>query len=352
MKLRQRLYNVLAISVAMFMLFAPLTLHSAMVGGSFEVVNDSFSYGGAETSGGGYQLYDSFENTSLGNIGTAAAGTITFVDVPGWGIDEQIVIGDGRVSVTFLAVNNAGDAVPTCEVGISPACTTVGFDIGGEGGSIGASMATRMAAAINSSLHELNVSASASGAVVTVVSNVPGPTSNITITEANDDDDNFTVSGLSGGTYAGYEVQAGFQSAVKNGITMSIDDTTMALGTLSTGSVSTDSLVMTVTTDSNSGYAVTLSETGNLISGANTIDDVADGSVTAGSEEYGFVTSGGDGTVTTDTAITSASQTIASRTTSVNGSETTVTFKAAISASASIAGVYSHTVTFTATANP
>jgi hypothetical protein len=151
---------------------------------------------------------------------------------------------------------------------------------------------------------------------------------------------------------ASYANQGGFRQVEANPIlTFSISDNTIDLGTLDTGSVNSDSHTITTTTNSANGYTTTIVEDGNLRSGANDMDDVADGAVTAGSEEYGIRTLGAQGQMNgADTAITSTAQTVASYGSSINASVTTITYRVAISASTA-AGTYSHTVTFISTGN-
>lgn len=151
---------------------------------------------------------------------------------------------------------------------------------------------------------------------------------------------------------ANYANQGGFRQVEANPIlTFSISDNSIDLGTLSVAAISTANHTITTTTNSSAGYTTTIIEDGNLRSGANDINDVADGAVTAGSEEYGIRTSGAQGQMNgADTAITSTTQTVASYSGYINSSATTITYKAAISASTST-GTYGHTVTFVSTGN-
>jgi hypothetical protein len=152
----------------------------------------------------------------------------------------------------------------------------------------------------------------------------------------------------SGGTYT---LRGGFQAAEKGILSVDISAASISLGTLTVASVASDSLTVTVSTDSETGYTLSLAEDGNLRTGVgDTIDDVADGSVTAGVEEYGIRTTGADGLLATDTAI-SGSVAVASATSTVSSRQTTVLFSTGISA-ATPAGSYQHTVTFTVTVNP
>ena len=151
---------------------------------------------------------------------------------------------------------------------------------------------------------------------------------------------------------ASYGNQGGFRQIEANPIlTFSISNNSIDLGTLNIASVDSDSHTVITTTNSAGGYTTTIVEDGNLRSGANDIDDVADGTVTAGNEEYGIRTSGAQGQMNgADTAITSTVQTVASYSGYINASTTTITYKAAISTSTAT-GTYSHTVTYISTGN-
>lgn len=146
------------------------------------------------------------------------------------------------------------------------------------------------------------------------------------------------------------ELRAGFQAMELGGLGVLITPSSIDFGTLSTTAVSTSSVSVNVTTDSGTGYTVTATEDGNLRSGSNTIDDVTDGSVTAGSEEYGIRTSGVSGQLANDTAI-AGTVTVASTSTAVTADTTSVIFSAAASANTT-AGTYSNQVTLTVTVNP
>ncbi len=126
--------------------------------------------------------------------------------------------------------------------------------------------------------------------------------------------------------------------------------TLVNFGTLSPSAVSSDSITITTTTNAIDGYITTIEETENLKTvGGVDINDVADGSVTAGSEEYGIRTSGAAGQMNgADTAITTAPQAVAANAVWINGSVVTITFKAAISTTTA-AGVYNHIVTLIST---
>lgn len=153
-------------------------------------------------------------------------------------------------------------------------------------------------------------------------------------------------------TSTNFQVHAGFQ-AMANTIYVSTapSASSLSLGELSVSSVSSNSETVTINTNSPTGYTTTIQEDGNLRSGADDINDVADGTVTAGTEEYGVRTSGIAGQMNSaDTAITGIAQSVAASSTPVNNEVTTLAYKAGISASTAY-GNYSHQVTFTTTVN-
>ncbi len=153
-------------------------------------------------------------------------------------------------------------------------------------------------------------------------------------------------------TSTNYQIQAGFQ-AMANTIYVSaaLSASSLSLGELSVSVVGSNSETLTANTNSPTGYTTTIQEDGNLRSGANDINDVADSTVTAGSEEYGARTSGIAGQMNSaDTAITGVAQNVAASSTPVHNEITTLTYKAGISATTAY-GNYSHQVTFTTTVN-
>lgn len=172
----------------------------------------------------------------------------------------------------------------------------------------------------------------------------------------------FTITNTGGESFAtssasvagGFVFQGGFQAMERSSLSMSLNANTIALGALSLDSVSSGSVVLNVTTDSTTGYTTSVTEDGNLRKGAggdnDDINDVSDGSVTAGSEEYGIATTGDGGLLIPDTAL-NGEVAVAASNDEVTAQQTTIAFKAAI-ARTSRAGSYSHVVTFSSTANP
>ena len=146
-------------------------------------------------------------------------------------------------------------------------------------------------------------------------------------------------------TSTSYVVRGGFHSADAGSLSISLSATSLNLGELSTGVVKSAGTVVTVTTDSDSGYTLSISS----VSGSG-ITAVSDGSVTAGSEEYGIGATGNDSVVSGDRAV-AAGLVLASRASPASsGSATSLAFRASISGSTA-AGSYSQTVALIASVN-
>ena len=121
------------------------------------------------------------------------------------------------------------------------------------------------------------------------------------------------------------------------------------LGFFTPSSINTSSSFIEVTTNSIYGYEASISEDGNLRMGAYDIDDVTDGEVTAGSEEYGISTRGDDAYGTGDFAITSSTK-IAEKTSIADNQRTAVIYQVAVSPM-TVTGNYSQVLTYTVTGN-
>jgi len=152
-----------------------------------------------------------------------------------------------------------------------------------------------------------------------------------------------------------YDDQFTVSATVDPSITFTLNDDAVNLGTLTIGSVNTDTTSFTVNTNASGGYTVTATEDGNLRFGANDINDVADGTVTAGSEEYGMSTSKSGQTFAQTagnaaTAIDGTAKQCASAAAPASSDSTTLTLHAGV-AGATPAGSYSHIVTLIATGN-
>ncbi|HSR89412.1 MAG TPA: hypothetical protein VLK22_03420 [Candidatus Udaeobacter sp.] len=138
-----------------------------------------------------------------------------------------------------------------------------------------------------------------------------------------------------------YQVIAGYQAMDFSALVISVSPTTIDLGDLDVNQVASSSAVVSVSADADSGYVLSV---GN-VSGTH-LANVSDGSVTAGSEEYGVAASGIDAAFNDDRAIV-AGLNLSSSSTPVDSAQTTLTFKGAIS-SASTVGGRSQLITLTA----
>jgi hypothetical protein len=164
------------------------------------------------------------------------------------------------------------------------------------------------------------------------------------------------------GSSANYGTGSGFQYVIAEvrEIVFTISSNTINLGTLSSGSVTSASHTIDVTTNGAGGYQVTVLEDGELrTSGASTITD-ANGDVDAGSEEYGLATSDTGVDITTwDGAcngtnpeladgITASAQTVASNALPIDNDTSTMCYSASIT-NTTEAGEYNHVLTYIAT---
>ena len=145
-------------------------------------------------------------------------------------------------------------------------------------------------------------------------------------------------------TSSSYIVRGGYQSMESASLEMSLSASGASLGELSASQVKSNSITATITSDSANGYTLSIAS----ISGTG-ITGVADGVVTAGSQEFGIAVSGNDAAFTDDKAPV-AGLVLASATGSVLNRQSTLIFKASISTQTT-AGSYSQTLTLTASGN-
>lgn len=153
-------------------------------------------------------------------------------------------------------------------------------------------------------------------------------------------------------TGANVVLRGGFQAANQGILRLTLSSDSIALGALSETAVANADLTATVSTDSQTGYTLSLAEDGNLRDGSgNDINDVADGEVAAGQEEYGIRTSGADGLLAIDQNLNTGGRNVAASAGIVTNRATTISFRAS-RGNGTPAGNYSHRVTFTLTVNP
>jgi hypothetical protein len=133
-------------------------------------------------------------------------------------------------------------------------------------------------------------------------------------------------------------------------LTFSVTPNSISLGNLSTGSVASGTTTITTTSNAWSGYVTTVATDGEFrtADSLHTIPGVTDGTVTAGSAEYGIGLTGSDRSFTDDRAISTTPINVAANGGSAENSAVVVTFKAAISSTVT-AGNYSQIATFITT---
>ncbi|MBI2443682.1 MAG: hypothetical protein HYV42_00355 [Candidatus Magasanikbacteria bacterium] len=144
-------------------------------------------------------------------------------------------------------------------------------------------------------------------------------------------------------TSTSYEVRAGYQGGVREDLSISMSSLSVELGALQSNAVNTVSTVATITSFSPTGYTFSISGVSGTMPAA-----VADGQVTAGSEEYGLAVGGTNSVVTGDVSVTG--RTLASVSRPIAGDGVTLAFKASRS-DASTPGSYSQTVSLLVSAN-
>ena len=129
----------------------------------------------------------------------------------------------------------------------------------------------------------------------------------------------------------------------------SLSTPSCALGTLTTTTIQTCSYVVTTSTNAFNGYVTTIVEDGNLRTNQGAaVNDVLDGTVTIGVEEYGIGLVGSDRAFIDDRALVSAPLVIASNAGAITNSAVTITNKASISPLTE-AGLYSQIISVTST---
>lgn len=272
---------------------------------NFEIRFDSVGFGGSDSaSSASYQLRDTLGDTGAGN----SASSSYQVDA-GYrgGIFDQVVTFD-----TFAQTGTS--QVPTGLAGTVVTVPTAGFSIGD------------FVAVVQ------NVGASQVAGIGRIIA-IGGGT--ITLDELKDGGATPVIDGTNDVVYRMTEGDVGFGD---------LDDT----------AVFTRIIGWNVSIDVDGGYVVQLSDDGNLRDGANDINDVADGSVTAGAEEYGArssdTTLAGSTFDTVDTAITTTLQDIADESTVSFESRNFLTLKAAIAAGTAD-GSYAHTLNLIVSGN-
>jgi len=298
------LARLVGVVVCLGVVLAPGSVSFAqMTSSNFRIDWDNLSQGGGDTgSSSNYELRDSVGGQALGRI------TSTSYDVRGGyrgGIYDQTVAFEVLLQDATSQVG--ASALSGSTVTVSDA---TGFSVGDYVAVVqdeGASQVSAMGK----------------------ISSVSG--SDLVLDWLAEGDTSVSVDGTSDYVYA-------------------LDGTSLSLGSLSSSAVATSIVGWEASTDVPDGYSVYVEENRGLAHSndlSNTITDVSDGTVSAGSEEYGARSSDSSIASTTfdtaDTAITTTAQIAADRSAVALRSRDFLTLKAAIAAGTDD-GSYSHTI--------
>ncbi len=164
------------------------------------------------------------------------------------------------------------------------------------------------------------------------------------------------------------EDQVNITADVEPSLTFNISSAICNLGTFSASTIKTCNYYTEVDTNASGGYIAYIKEDGNLRNATNSINDVTDNEVTAGSEEYGVATSDSDyasldinqqvtdcasldgSSTASASTLTTSDQLFAIANQPVSSDTVHLCFSAAISGDTP-AGAYSNTVTITVIGN-
>lgn len=297
--------RIITFALVGFFVSAPIA-EAAMASTNYEIRWDTLSTGGSDTSASAsYLLRDTVETTVAGS---AASSSYQLLQGYRAGIDDQLI------TFEVLAQDTTSRRAATALSGLTVTASTSGISV-------------------NDLIVVVQDIGSSQVAAIGRVASIGSGT--------------LTVDAWKNG---------GTQPAIDgtNDYVYPLTATSIALGELSTSSVVTGIIAFEVTAANDNGYVVQLVEDANPRSGSADIDDVADGSVTAGSEEYGARasdTSIANSTFdTVDTAITTSFQDVATESLASFESRNFVTLKAAINNSTASAS-YAQTLSFIASGN-
>lgn len=140
-----------------------------------------------------------------------------------------------------------------------------------------------------------------------------------------------TVGDLAVGTStsANYEIRGGYQAMENGSISIAVSKSALDLGVLSISAVKSDSATVTVSTDSASGYSLSLGSVS-----AAPLAAVSGGAVVAGTEGYGVALAGVSRAFIDDRSIIQ-DRILASNNQPINNDQIVLTVKAAIGAGTS-----------------
>lgn len=300
--MKQRLFTFAAVGFFVCATFA----NAEMTSGNFRIRWDTVSTGGSDTSlSASYLLHDTGESAVAGSASSASYQLSQGYRA---GVDDQII------TFEVFAEDTASGRTATALAGTTVTADPTGLSVGD------------MIAVVQ------NVGVSQVAAIGRIASFGAGT---IAVDVWKDAGAAPVIDGI-------------------NDVVYPMNATTVAFGELSTFIVGTGIVAFEVTAANDNGFVVQVLEDGNLRSGANDIDDVADGSVTVAVEEYGARSS--DTTLvsstfdTADTALTTSFQSVATESSASFENRNFITLKAAISSSTT-SGSYAHTISVIASGN-
>ena len=277
---------------------------AAMSSTNYQILWDSVGVGGSDvavSSGGTYMLRDVIGGTADGSISSASYSISA---------GYRAGIYDPVVKIVYYVQDKNSQVGTTLLVGTTVTVTTAGdFSVGDYAVVVQDDGASQVAA--------FGQVASTTATTITVDARTDGGTAPV----------------IDGSGDFVYELSG----------------TSLAFGSLTSSTVATGIIAWEATADVNQGYGVYVVDSGEPRSlSADTLTDVVDGAVTAGSSEYGgrssdvsLATSTFD---TADTGFTTTPQLVASRSDATFSERDFLTVKAAVS-STQAAGSYSGTVT-------
>jgi hypothetical protein len=296
-------FIALSVFVGVFMYLQAVS--AQMTSTNYQILWDSVNTGGLDiSSSSSYQLRD-----SLGQTADARSTSTSYIQDTGYrsGIYDQVL------SLSILSQSDASARSASALSGLVVTTNPIGFSIGDYVVVIqdrGASQVSGM------------------GKITSV------GVSTITLDRLSTDGTTPVIDGTSDYVYK-------------------LTGSAISLGTITNSAVQTAIIGLDVTADLPSGYTLQIKEDGALRSGAYDIDDVVDGTVTAGSEEYGARSSDTSLATTFDTqdaGITTTFQEIVSSSSRKFYERNFVTLKASASGS-SYSGSYSQTLSIILSGN-
>lgn len=146
-----------------------------------------------------------------------------------------------------------------------------------------------------------------------------------------------------------FDGQTASIGSAATGYLLKLGGSSLAFGEVTTASVAVGTVALSAVSDAG-GYAIYAQASGQPTNGSHSLTGVSDGTVTAGSEEYGLRSYGETAATAIDTAVTSTAMEVQSSSSrsAIPADRTAVLYKLAIG-SDTPSGTYSQTVFFTMT---